>query len=135
MTVRDADLFPVVVGAKVTSIVQVAFTASDAGQLLVAVNWEESVPVNPIVETVKTPLPIFDNVTGTAIEVLPAGLGLKLIDIGESDPKPTPPVPVTLAVVCNPVVVSVKTTLAVLGPVAAGSNTRVIRHGVSPCTQ
>jgi hypothetical protein len=72
---------PVAVGLKVTLIVQLASTASDAGQVFVSAKSPEFVPVRVIPEIAKAALPPFVKVTVWAALVVPmlCELNVKLV--------------------------------------------------------
>jgi len=115
---------PVVTGAKVTEMAQLAPAASDAPQLLVSLNNPTRGELGaemPVM--VNGALPVLLSVTVCAAEVVPAAAE-KLSDEGESEATgrgAAVPVPLRLIICGEPVALSVTRMLPVTPPVVTGA--------------
>ena len=120
LTLTFAARLPVAVGLKVTEIVQVAFTASDAGQSLVCVKSPGFVPVSVTLLMVSGAVPVLrrDDVCAALVE--PTICGPKTRLPGVSVTAEAVPVPLRLMGCGLPDALSVTFTAAVRLPVAAG---------------
>ena len=115
---------PVVTGAKVTEMEQLAPAANDGPQLLVSLNRPISGELGAVMPVmVNGALPVLLSVTVCAAEVVPA-VAEKLSDEGESDATGTGaavPVPVRVTICGEPVALSVTSRLPVTLPVVTGA--------------
>src|SRR5213593_2962406 len=128
VTLTFALRLPVAVGLKLTVIVQVALTASDAGQSFVCVKSPGFVPVRAMPLIVSGAVPVFCSVDvcGALVEPIASEPNARLAGVRVT--LEAVPVPVRVTLCGLPTALSVIATLALRLPVAVGLNATVIVH-------
>jgi hypothetical protein len=121
VTVNEAVRLPVAVGANVTLIVQLKFTANELGHVEVSAKSPGLAPVNPMPLSVKLAFPVLVRVTDWAPLVVPSEVPLKVSVEGETCT--TGPLPVPLKpIACGlPGALSVMVTEAERLPMEVGA--------------